>query len=60
MRQGPHRYGRNQAGFELARKLAQERGWAFNWRKVESPGIDHDAGRMFAAKEVEDALFGPK
>jgi hypothetical protein len=60
MRQGPHRYGRNQTGFELARKLAAERGWAFNWRKVESPGIDHDAGRMFAAKEVEDALFGPK
>jgi len=60
MRQGPHRYGRNQAGFELARKLAQERGWTFNWRKVESPGIDHDAARMFAAKEAEDALFGPK
>lgn len=60
MRQGPHRYGRNQAGFELARKLAQERGWTFNWRKVETPGIEHDAGRMFAAREVEDALFGPK
>lgn len=60
MRQGPHRYGRNLAGFELARKLAAERGWIFNWRKVETPGIEHDAGRMFAAKEVEDALFGPK
>lgn len=60
MRQGPHRYGRNLAGFELARTLAAERGWSFNWRKVETPGIEHDAGRMFAAQEVEDALFGSK
>lgn len=60
MRQGPHRYGRNQAGFDMARRLAQERGWTFSWRKVETPGIDHDAARMFAAKEVADALFGPK
>jgi hypothetical protein len=25
---------------------------------VETPGIGHDAAYMFAAKEVEDALFG--
>jgi hypothetical protein len=60
MKQGPHRLARNRAGFELARSLAQERGWTFNWRKVETPGIEHDAAAMFAAKEVEDALFGPK
>ncbi|MEY2877625.1 MAG: hypothetical protein RLZZ15_5 [Verrucomicrobiota bacterium] len=58
MRQGPHRLARGRACFEFARKLAADRGWAFNWRKVETPGIDHDAKRMFAAKEVEDALFG--
>jgi pimeloyl-ACP methyl ester carboxylesterase len=58
MKQGPHRLARNRAGFELARKMAAERGWAFNWRKVETPGIDHDAERMFAAKEVAEALFG--
>jgi hypothetical protein len=39
-------------------KLARERGWVYNWRKVESPGIEHDAAAMFAAKEVGDALFG--
>ena len=60
MKQGPHRLARNRACFELAQKLARERGWTFNWRKVETPGIEHDAAAMFAAKEVEDALFGPK
>ncbi|MCX6951857.1 MAG: hypothetical protein NTV51_06785 [Verrucomicrobia bacterium] len=60
MKQGPHRLARNRACFALAEKMAKERGWPFNWRKVETPGIEHDAARMFAAKEVEDALFGPK
>lgn len=60
MRQGPHRLPRNRACFELAQELAKERGWLFNWRKVEAPGIEHDAAAMFAAAEAEDALFGPK
>ena len=60
MKQGPHRLARNRACFELAQKMAKERGWPFNWRKVETPGIEHDAEAMFAANEVEDALFGPK
>jgi pimeloyl-ACP methyl ester carboxylesterase len=60
MKQGPHRLARGRACFEFAQKLARERGWAFNWRKVETPGIGHEAAFMFAAKEVEDALFGAK
>jgi poly(3-hydroxybutyrate) depolymerase len=60
MKQGPHRLARNRTFFALAEKLAKERGWTFNWRKVETPGIEHDAAAMFAAKEVEDALLGPK
>lgn len=60
MKQGPHRLARNQAAFALAETMAKARGWIFNWRKVETPGIEHDAARMFAAKEVADALFGPK
>lgn len=60
MKQGPNRLARGRAAFEFAQKLAQERGWAFNWRKVETPDIGHQAAFMFAAKEVEDALFGPK
>jgi poly(3-hydroxybutyrate) depolymerase len=59
-RQGQHRLERGRNCFEFARKLAAERGWAFNWRKVETPGIGHDAAFMFAAKEAGDALFGKK
>lgn len=58
MKQGPHRLARGRNCFEAAQKLARERGWAFNWRKVETPGIGHDAAFMFAAKEAADALFG--
>lgn len=60
MKQGPHRYARNLACYALAEAMAKERGWTFGWRKVEAPGIDHDAARMFAALEVGDALLGPK
>ena len=60
MKQGPHRLARNRTFFALAEKIAKERGWTFNWRKVETPGIEHDAAMMFAAGEVEDALFGPR
>jgi poly(3-hydroxybutyrate) depolymerase len=60
MKQGPHRLARNRACFALAQQMAKERGWAFNWRKVETPDIEHDAARMFAAREVEEALFGGK
>ncbi len=58
MKQGPHRYARGRACFATAQKLAKERGWAFNWRKVETPGIGHEGAFMFAAKEAGDALFG--
>ena len=58
MQQGPHRLARGRACFAAAEQLARERGWAFNWRKVETPGIGHDAACMFAAKAAGDALFG--
>lgn len=58
MKQGPNRLERGRACFAAAAKLAKARGWAFNWRKVETPGIGHEAAFMFAAKEVEAALFG--
>lgn len=56
LQQGPHRLARGRACFEFAQKLAAERGWAFNWRKVETPGIGHDGGGMFAAPEMAEAL----
>lgn len=60
MKQGANRLERGRACFAFAEKLARDRGWTFNWRKVETPGIGHSAAFMFAAKEVEDALFGAK
>jgi poly(3-hydroxybutyrate) depolymerase len=60
MKQGPNRLERGRACFAAAEELARERGWAFNWRKVETPGITHEAANMFAAPEVGDALFGPR
>lgn len=58
MRQGSFRYARGLNCFAAVQHLAQERGWEFNWRKVETPGIRHDAARMFAAPEAADAFFG--
>ncbi len=58
MRQGPNRLARGRNCFAEAQRLAKERGWAFNWRKVETPDIGHAAAFMFAAKEAEDAIFG--
>ncbi len=56
-REGAFRLERGRACFAFAQKLAQARGWKFNWRKVEVPGIAHDGKAMLATKEVGDALF---
>jgi hypothetical protein len=58
MRQGPVRLARAQNFFLTCRRMAAERGWAFRWRYVEVSWIGHDAKLMFAAKEMERALFG--
>lgn len=58
MQQGTNRLERGRACFAAAQRLAQERGWVFNWRQVETPGVPHEADRMFAAPEVGAALFG--
>jgi dienelactone hydrolase len=54
--QGASRHQRGVNVFDAARKLAQERGWAFNWRLVELPGVGHSAPKMFAAPQASDAL----
>jgi pimeloyl-ACP methyl ester carboxylesterase len=58
MQQGPNRLARGRAAFAAAQALARERGWACNWRLVETAGIGHEAAFMFAAREVGEALFG--
>jgi dienelactone hydrolase len=54
--QGASRHQRGMNVFDAARKLAQARGWAFNWRLVELPGVGHSASKMFAAPQASDAL----
>ena len=56
--QGSSRYARGTACFQTAQNLARRKGWAFNWRLVIAPNVDHNAARMFAMPEVADALFG--
>lgn len=56
MLQGGSRYERGQNGFALAKKLAEERNWEFNWRMVIAQGIEHDHLKMFNAPEAEIAL----
>ena len=58
MLQGGNRLERGRACFAFAAELARARGWTFGWRKVETPGIGHDAAEMFAAAEVAAAIFG--
>lgn len=54
--QGPTRYARGINAFEAAQALARARGWPFNWRLVEVPGVGHRAKQMFAAQEASHAL----
>jgi hypothetical protein len=58
MKQGRHRLERGRNCYAYAKALAQQKGWPFNWRIVETPGIGHDAAKMFAAPEMQEALFG--
>ena len=54
--QGGSRHERGVNVFNAGRTLAQERGWTFNWRLVELPGVGHSAQKMFAAPQLADAL----
>jgi pimeloyl-ACP methyl ester carboxylesterase len=47
MLQGEHRLERGRAAFEAGKRLADERGWEFAWRKVELPGVGHDSRAVF-------------
>ncbi|RPJ44831.1 MAG: hypothetical protein EHM16_14470 [Betaproteobacteria bacterium] len=57
-RQGATRYERGHNAFRAAQQLAQQRGWAFNWRLLEVPGVGHNARRMFGSAEALEALAG--
>jgi poly(3-hydroxybutyrate) depolymerase len=56
-RQGPNRYERGLNAFRAAQQIARDKGWEFNWRLVEVPGVSHSARRMYAAPEAGAAIF---
>lgn len=56
--QGANRFERGHNAYRAAESLAQARGWAFNWKLVEVPGVGHSARRMFGSAEAA-AAFDP-
>ena len=54
--QGPNRYERGHNFFRAAQSLAKARGWAFNWKLIEVPGVGHSARRMFGAEAMIQAF----
>jgi len=55
-RQGMNRLERGRNAYYTAQDIARERGWAFNWKLVEVPGVGHSARRMFGSAQALDAL----
>jgi poly(3-hydroxybutyrate) depolymerase len=56
MAQGANRYERGINAFRTAQRVAQARGWAFNWKMVEVPDVGHSAARMFRSEEAVAVL----
>jgi hypothetical protein len=56
MAQGKTRYERGLNVYREAGKIATDRGWRFNWRLVEIPGVGHSARRMFSSPLAREAL----
>ena len=54
--QGAKRYDRGLNAFLTAQALAKSRGWPFNWRLVEVPGVGHDTRKMFNSPQAIEAL----
>lgn len=48
MKQGATRIERGRACFQLAEEMARAKGWAFNWKKIEVPGVGHNSARLFS------------
>lgn len=57
-RQGRNRLERGQRVFELGQAIAEQRGWAFNWRLVLAPGVGHSSREMLQAPHMLDAIAG--
>ena len=55
-RQGTARLQRGRNFFEYCQKLAKQKGWKFNWTKVEVPNVGHDANLMINDLRIKKAL----
>ena len=55
-REGKVRLERGRVFFEYGQKLAKQKGWKFNWTKVEVPNVGHDANLMINDLRMEKAL----
>jgi pimeloyl-ACP methyl ester carboxylesterase len=54
--QGANRYERGLNAYRAAQALAKARGWTFNWKLIEVPGVAHSAARMFRSDQAFTAL----
>ena len=59
VRQGKNRLERGRAIFQMAKTLAQKRGWRFEWTLVEAPEVGHSSGGMLRAPALYRALGLP-
>lgn len=55
-RQGDNRYERGKKVFAIGRAAAKQRGWPFNWRLIEVPGVGHSSRDMLNSQQAFDAL----
>lgn len=56
MRQGTNRLERGQNAYEEAKKLAESKGWDFNWELVTAPGVGHTASGMLKSTALREAI----
>lgn len=56
MRQGHNRLDRGRKIFNLAKEVAKQNDWPFNWQLVEVPEVGHSSRGMLEAKEFYRAL----
>lgn len=54
--QGANRFERGHNAYRAAESLAKTRGWAFNWKLIEVPGVGHSARRMLGSDAAAAAF----
>lgn len=55
-RQGVNRLDRGERTFEMARRVAEENGWPFNWRLVYAEDVGHSGRGMLQSDDLIEAL----